>query len=289
MKIIFTSLLVFLLSVSTIFAQNNIDFDASQSWIGFMNVFNLETDGGAYQFGSPWEVPLLKSTINVVDNSITLQPNFNTYAENATDAFWVNQTTMEGNKNMEALTFVEPGTSFNEVDLTFSGSVVKSTLAEGYTAYFFIKALDPTNDYQDALGDAKVLALPASGSFSVSATAAELANGLLVQYGFSIRGTNANPAEEAALGGVVISSMSTSTKNVKAAAAKVAVSPNPADGLLSIRSEARIASFEIRNLSGQVMLSGTDSEVDVANLSSGIYVVLVDLGDRREAVKFVKN
>ena len=289
MKIIFTSLFALLLSVSTVFAQNNIDFDASQNWIGYMNVFNLAADGGDYQFGSPWEVPLLKSTVNVVENSLTLQANFNTYAENATDAFWVNQTTMEGNKDMEALTFVEPGPALNGMDLTFSGRVIKSTLAEGYTASFFIKALDSLNGYQDVLGGSKIIALPASGSFSVSATASELAPGLLIQYGFTVRGPNANPAEEAAIGGVVISSMSTSTKNVKATAAKVAVSPNPTDGLLTIKSEARMASFEIRNLSGQVMLSGTDPEVDVANLSNGIYVVLVDLGDRREVVKFVKN
>ena len=44
----------------------------------------------------------------------------------------------------------------------------------------------------------------ASGTFSVSATAAELPAGLIVQYGFVMVGPNADPATAGALGSVAI-------------------------------------------------------------------------------------
>ena len=201
MKTFFTSIVFSLLSLPMIFAQNNIEVSGGDNWIGYMNVFFLD---GNYDFGSAWGVPDLKSTPNAGANTLTLQPNFNTYADNPTDPNWVNQTTGEGNKKLEALTFVEPGATFNGQDLTFSGTVQAYTLDDSYTVQYFIKALDPDNGYADALGGAKVFDLPTSGDFSVSATAAELAPGLLVQYGFSVAGRNANPANEAALGSVVI-------------------------------------------------------------------------------------
>ncbi|MFK7806743.1 MAG: T9SS type A sorting domain-containing protein [Saprospiraceae bacterium] len=289
MKIIFTNLLAFLLTTSAVFAQNDVDFNAADNWIGYMNVFQLPADGGGYEFGSPWEVPSLKTIINVAENTLSLQPNFNTYGENSADAYWVNQTTMEGNKNMEAVTFVEPGATFNGQDLTFSGTVMLNDLNEAYTANFFIKALDPNNDYQDALAGSKVEALPASGAFTISATAAELASGLVIQYGFSVIGQNANPADEATLGSVRIGNMTTSTENIEKEITSVSISPNPVNESFKITTESSIQSYEVRNLAGQSLLKGTDTEVDVATLSSGIYLVVVDLEDRIEVVKFVKN
>ena len=289
MKIIFTSILAFLLTISTVVAQNNVEFSASDNWLAFMNVFQLPADGGGYEFGSPWEIDKLKTLVNIAENTISLQPNFNTYAENSGDAYWVNQSTMMGNKDMEANTFAEPGASFNGQDLTFSGAVMANTLADGYTATFFIKALDPNNDYQDALGGAKIAELPESGNFTVSATGAELAAGLVIQYGFAVRGPNANPANEAMMGSVRIGNMVSSTDNVVKEATTVFVAPNPANDLLTITSESMVQSYEIKNLSGQLLMKGTETAVDVANLRSGFYIVIVDLGDRKEVVKFVKN
>ncbi|MCB9351692.1 MAG: hypothetical protein H6573_29975 [Lewinellaceae bacterium] len=80
MKIIFTSFLAFVLTASAVFAQNNVVFNASDNWIGYMNVFQLPSNGGTYEFGSEWAVPDLKTNINVAENSMSLQPNFNTYA-----------------------------------------------------------------------------------------------------------------------------------------------------------------------------------------------------------------
>ncbi len=288
MRFIFTSMLALFLTTSTVFGQNSVDVDVSQNWIAFMNVFELPANGGGYAFGDFWALDDVKTVLNTADNTITLQPNFNTYAGNPTDPFWVDQTTMLGNKDMEANTFVEPGETFNGQDLVFSGNVISSTLAEGYAARFFIKALDPNNGFADALGGTKIIDLPESGPFTVSATGAELAAGLVIQYGFIIRGTNANPADEAALGNVVVGSFSTSTENLENLA-KASVYPNPANDLLSITSEALVQSYEIKNLTGQLLMKGTDTQINIADLTSGMYVVTLDLGDRKEAVKFVKN
>ena len=65
--------------------QNNISANASDNWVGYMNVFDMS---GAYQFGSGWGVPDLKTTLDLGANTITLQPNFNTYADNPGDPYW---------------------------------------------------------------------------------------------------------------------------------------------------------------------------------------------------------
>ena len=285
MKTIFTSIALSLLSLPMIFAQNNIQVSGSDSWVGYMNVSNFS---GGYEFGSGWEVAALKSTPSVVSNTLTLQPNFNTY--NVNDAYWTNPNTGAGNKNMEALTFVEPGPTFNGVDLTFSGSVQTYTLDSAYTVKFFIKALDPANDYTDVFGGSKVLDLPTSGAFSVSATAAELPAGLLVQYGFSVTGVNANPANEAALGGVTIGAGTVSVNDLNELQSKVSVFPNPTANVLSIRSESPVQAYQVSTLLGQTVLSGkTTNEVDVASLAAGTYVITVQFEEGEKTMKFIKN
>ena len=183
---------------------NTTVFDANANWNGYMNVFELPENGGGYVFGQPWGVPELSAIFTPSVNNVKLLPNTNTYAENPTDGFWVNQTTGAGNKNMEAITFIEPGAGANDNDLAFGGNVVGNTLDAAYTAKYFIKALDPNNGYADIFNGSKTFDLPASGTFSVSATAAELPAGLIVQYGFVMVGPNADPATAGALGSVVI-------------------------------------------------------------------------------------
>ena len=162
------------------FAQNNITTSATDAWIGWMNWFDLS---GIYISGSTWQVPDLQTTLVMgpTEDQVVLQPNFNAYGD-GTDAYWVDQTTGEGDKIMEASTFVEPGSTFNGQDLTFTGNVVSNTLDGAYEAKFFIKALDPVNNYEDALAGAYFMDLPASGDFTVTVTGAELVTGLIVQY-----------------------------------------------------------------------------------------------------------
>ncbi len=286
MKKFYTLIAAVLFSAST-FAQNDVPASASDNWIAFMNVSDLPSDGGAYQFGSPWALPDVKTTLDVPNNTITLQPNFNTYAANPTDPYWVDQTTFEGNKQMEALTFVEPGPSFNGSDLTFSGYVLSHTIDADYEVSFFIKALDSTNGYADALSGAYVQTMPMSGNFTVTVPAAELPSGLLVQYGFSVTGPNANPLDEAALGSVVIGEQDfTGIEELEVTASAY---PNPATDELILSSDAGIESFEIVNVAGQVVLSGEGTTVNVSALNEGTYIVRVETAEGLATTRFVKK
>lgn len=267
-------------------AQNDVNSTAFNAWTGYMNVFDLSMN---YQFGSGWGVSDLKSDVDSTLDQITLYPNFNTYADNPTDPYWVDQTSGAGQKIMEASTFVEPA-GFNGQDLTFRGTVQSNTLDAGYTAKYFIKALDPANGYQDALGGSKVFDIPASGDFSVTATGAELASGLIIQFGFSVMGVNANPADEQTLGNIVItpSTASITSKEVTA----FAVYPNPANEVLNISNGADFSDFQITSLDGKNVSSGSfnGTSVNVNDLLPGVYfITLKNKNDLIETTRFVKK
>jgi len=177
-------------------AQNSVSVNGGAAWLGYANVFL--TDGSTFQFGSAWGVADLKSVVNVGANTVTLYPNFNTY--NAADPYWSNGAV--GNKVFEANTFVENNALAGQV-LTFSGNVTSNTLNSAYTAVAFIKGLNPATGYST---DVFVSApLVAGQPFSITTDAA-IPAGLVVQYGFTVKGLNANPAQEAALGNVVVAS-----------------------------------------------------------------------------------
>ena len=290
MKKTITNTLIFIMGFGALSAQNDVKFDAKVNWSGFMNVFELPANGSGYLFGSGWEVGALKSTLDTVENTLVLQPNFNTYAENASDPYWVDQTTMEGNKFMEAITLVEPGEAFSGADLTFSGDVLSYTLDTAYNVSFFIKALDPNNNFADVFGGSKVLELPTSGSFSVSATAEDLATGLVIQYGFIVTGANANPADEEALGNVTIGVLTSSASELPKENNSISVSPNPAFDQLVINTPSEVQSYNIISMSGQLVLTGKNKGVvDISSLTPGMYLLNAQFGDRREVVKFMKK
>ena len=175
-------------------------------WIGYMNWFTKQPDGtkGTYVQGSFWGVPALKTTLiatpgtgtNVINNSLELFPNYNTW--NASDPYWVSGTV--GNKWMEANTFVEKA-NLTESTVTFNGRVDAYTLSPDYTAEAFIKVLDPANGYSLSLFER----LNLSGQTTFSLTADTFFyTGQLVQLGFMVSGVNANPANAATLGSVLV-------------------------------------------------------------------------------------
>ena len=287
MKKLFTSIAFSLLTLPFLVGQNTVTVDAGASWIGFMTVFNLD---GSVNFGDFWAIPDLKTVPNVVDNTVTLQPNFNTYANDPMDPFWVNQDTGEGNKDMEANTFVEPGDSFNGSDLTFIGTVQEYTLDDAYTAKYFIKALDPNNNFADVLEGSAIFDLPTSGEFSVTVTGDQLAPGLVIQYGFVITGRNANPDNEAELGGVVVGEASTSVSELNDPSIEASVYPNPVANVLSIKSATPVEAFQVLNLAGQQVISGVGTQdVDVSELPAGTYSIIVTVEEGKKAMTFVKQ
>ena len=118
----FTIALVFFLTSMGI-AQNTVTVDASADQLGYANAF--ETDG-TFVFGEAWGVPDLKTIVDPANNTLTLQPNYNTWGD-GTDPFWVNQTTVLGNKLFEGNTYVEDNTLVGS-ELTFEGLVTSNTL-----------------------------------------------------------------------------------------------------------------------------------------------------------------
>ena len=176
--------------------QLNITADPSDNWTGFMQVYEFD---GTYAFGNTWNIEDLKTTLDLNSQEIILQPNFNAY--DSDDPYWVNEDG-SGNKIMEAITQVESTTAFNNKEIIFSASVHSYTLDQAYTARFFVRALDPNNNYVDITEGQYSTIIGDEGNFSIIAPPFE--SGMLVQYGFTIFGPVANPDLEEELGSVMI-------------------------------------------------------------------------------------
>ena len=215
------------------FSQNNVTVSGTAAWTGYANVFDLD---GNYQFGSGWGLADIKTVVTPSTNTVTLSPNFNAYTNalngNANDiAYWTNGAGL-GNKIFEGNSFVESALA-GQI-LTFTGNVTSNTLASGYTAVAFIKGLNPATGYS---ADVNLSAPLVSGQpFSVTTTTA-IPAGLIVQYGFTIKGLNGNPANEAALGNVVVTATAASNPTEPLTAAPTPPTRNASD-VVSIYSNA---------------------------------------------------
>lgn len=179
------------------FSQNTVTVNTSAVWKAYASwapaTGNLPADYG----GSQWGISDVKTFANTFNNSISLYPNFNTYG-NGTNPYWVNGAI--GSKIFEGSSYVESAALAGS-SLTFTAKVASYTLDAGYTAVAFIKALDPANNFSTVI-DIRT-PLVAGQTFTIS-TAGLIPLGLLVQYGFAIKGLNANPSQETALGKVVV-------------------------------------------------------------------------------------
>jgi hypothetical protein len=259
---------------------NTVDSNPDQEWSGYMNVFAIDADGvqGSYQFGSTWGVADLQTTLNVDAPNIILEPNFNAY--DADDTYWSNGQG-EGNKFMEANTLVESSDAFNGADLTFTGSVLENTLGEGHTAVYFIKCIDPNNGYQDSLGGAYIFEMPESGEFSVTVDGTLLPAGQIVQYGFSVKGRNANP-ENTGYGRVVLGEAGLSTVDVTVL--DMTIYPNPSNGsYVTIQSPVNGVKYvEVFDITGKRLINtslSTDT-LDISSISTGMYLVKVTIEEK---------
>ena len=192
-------------------AQNSVTVNASATQNGYANIFETPANGGGFVFGQPWGVPDLKTVVDAGANSLTLQPNFNNYGD-GTDAFWVDQTTGLGNKTFEGNTYVEDNTLVGS-QLTFEGSVSSFTINPDYQVLAFIKVFNADYSFLKQ----ENFEITTTGNFSVSYTNVE-ASDAVVQYGFQVTGLNANPANEAALGSVVVGEIPSVTVTVNASA-----------------------------------------------------------------------
>jgi hypothetical protein len=154
--------------------------DPSASWQGFMNVFQLPSNGGAFVFNSSWGTADLTATFS--GPVLTLGPN----SIGDPDPFWYTPAGgpgATGNKNMDANMYVEvDDNSLAGQNVTFTGTVLSNSLISPYTSVAFIKDFAP--DFSSSVSTTVPLA---PGPFSITlATNAGL--GRHVQYGFETIG-----------------------------------------------------------------------------------------------------
>ena len=158
--------------------------DSSRTWLGYMNVYDL---GNNYLWGNAWGTADLPAVFS--GSTLTLSPNVNVY--NAVDPYWVNPDG-SGAKLMDANFYVEDA-SLSGNNVVFSGNVLANTLAAGYTAQAFIKEF--TAGYGWVNGTWADLIGGQPFSLSQATTAGDI-----IQYGFEVKGPDANPATVALLG-----------------------------------------------------------------------------------------
>jgi len=167
---------------------NNVTVESSQAWNGYVNAFNVSDN--VYAFGFAYGVADLRATATAT--SMTLEPNIAIWTGEATNVAWFDNSSgsQVPVKYIEASSYIE-NNALAGSDLNFSGTVSVDDLDAGYVVVAFVKALDPSNDYATVVNN--TTEITTAGPFIVSATAAELTTGLIIQYGFTMTGLPADP------------------------------------------------------------------------------------------------
>lgn len=170
--------------------------NSGAGWLGYMNVFNLPSDGGAFQFGSSWGTADLNSSFNDAAPSVTLSPN--TIGD--PNPYWYiggGGPGAQGNKIMDANLYIET-TGVYSGTLTFTGNVLSNSLTSAHTTTIFIR--DFAADYS-SFNTTTLVATP--GAFSISlALVADASRH--VQWGFQTVGVCVWATDVAQFGSVVI-------------------------------------------------------------------------------------
>ena len=129
-----------------------------------------------------------------------------------------------------------------------------------------------------------------TGDFSVSATAAERAAGAIIQYGFAMNGSPADPSDTA-LGSLVVEAPATAgTEDI--ALSSVKMFPNPTKNSLQFsKNSNENLDIEIFDVLGKSVLriDNVRNEVNVSELNSGLYFVHMSLGNLKSTKKLIVN
>lgn len=167
----------------------NAKVDPAAAWQGFLNVFELPANGGAFVAGAPSPTGVLAAAFS--GPVLTLRPNSTDNPAYYTDGM--------GNVNMEANLFVQalPGRLSGQT-VNFSGVVDSNTLPAGYTAVAFVKDFAP--DYSSSVASTVPLA---AGAFSVSLTTINNPQ-RHIQYGLQVLGPPVPLEEVLSAGSIVI-------------------------------------------------------------------------------------
>jgi len=112
-----------------------------------------------------------------------------------------------------------------------------------------------------------------------------------VQYGFGVSGINANPADEASLGSVVVTSNTLSVSDFNTI--NVSLFPNPTTNNISIQSDKQITDVAIYNTLGQTVKNAspqaTNFSIETSNLNTGVYFVTLKTDAASKTIKFIKQ
>ena len=186
--------------------------DSTAPWLGFMNVFELPENGGAFVFPSGWGVSDLVATFDDAAPSLTMSPN--TIGD--PNEFWYQGGRpgedpnnpndnggpgAPGNKIMEANLFQQVTGGLSGQVVTFEGYVLSNTFTSAHEARIFIRDFAPDfSTFNETI-------VPATtGAFSISlATVAD--PNRHVQWGFQVKGVNVWVTDTAPFGNVVFSSV----------------------------------------------------------------------------------
>ena len=169
-----------------------------------------------------------------------------------------------------------------------AGNTVNSTMFfTNYIMYAFIKVFNSdfsvVKDVYASLEEAGT-----DFSFTFDDIGAEDA---FVQYGFGVSGINANPADEASLGSVVVTSNTLSVSDFNTI--NVSLFPNPTTNNISIQSDKQITDVAIYNTLGQTVKNAspqaTNFSIETSNLNTGVYFVTLKTDAASKTIKFIKQ
>jgi hypothetical protein len=181
---------IFLTTISTAKADMTVSVDPGAAWIGYMNVFELPANGGAYLWGSGWGTADLNASFS--GSILILTPNTSIDRDVPNDSYWwVGGADGAPNKNMDANLYVQDDALAGQT-VTFTGNVLANTLVSPYTSTIFIKDFAP--DYSSFVS---TTLSAAPGVFSLSLLTGV---GDHIQYGFETIGPDARLSTVASLG-----------------------------------------------------------------------------------------
>ena len=169
-----------------------------------------------------------------------------------------------------------------------AGNTVNSTMFfTDYNMYAFIKVFN--SDFT-VLKDVYASLEEAGTDFSFTFDDIEDTDAF-VQYGFGIAGINANPADEASLGSVVVTSNTLSVSDFNTI--NVSLFPNPTTNNISIQSDKQITDVAIYNTLGQTVKNAspqaTNFSIETSNLNTGVYFVTLKTDAASKTIKFIKQ
>jgi hypothetical protein len=181
-------------------SQTTLTIDSAYDWIGYMAWSPVSGDAAGYggSGSSVWGTGALIAFFDPTGtNTLTIQPNTNTYAPGVD--YWVNANG-SGANNMDASFYVQ-NDSLEGQTLTFNGTCLTNNLVSPYTSVAFIKEFDASYNIINEDEVTPVAGQPFS-LFLVTGT------GVHIQYGFETVGPDANPNTLASLGEVVYAQQS---------------------------------------------------------------------------------